>query len=295
MANNTLAELMKSLHLTDEKTPSLDSWKTFLSQINSHFEDVSTQQQELIKNHDKAKRYALQNSKTSTLGELIGGITHEINNPLAVIQLRADQLLENAEAGDFDREVFVKSLKSIDVTVKKISSIINGLRSFLKGGAHEPIGSHSIKKIAESTIALCGHKFQSHGVKLELMCLEDVEFYFLPNDISQLLIHLFNNAYDAVVDLDEKWVHLEIIRSENHFTIEVTDSGAGIPPQIQKQMLQPFFTTKEALNKAGVGLGIVQSLVESHGGKFAYDNNSAHTKFLVHFPYSQGLTHYIAS
>ena len=124
-------------------------------------------------------------------------------------------------------------MTSIGHTVTKISGIIKGLRSFAKSDSSDPLALRSIKDIADSTFAL------------------------------------LNNAFEAVSDLKEKWVHVEI--STNGFT--VTDSGTRIKESIQTQISVPFFTTKINSHKVGLGLSIANQIVESYGGTLTIDNH----------------------
>lgn len=107
--------------------------------------------------------------------------------------------------------------------------------------------------------------------------------------ISQVLLNLLNNAYDAIQNQKEKWIKVEIIERQHEIDLIVTDSGNGIPVSVQKRMMQPFFTTKDIGKGTGLGLSISQGIVTSHHGKINIDNASMNTRFVITLPKRQRL------
>jgi signal transduction histidine kinase len=93
-----------------------------------------------------------------------------------------------------------------------------------------------------------------------------------------------NNSFDAVSKFNEKWVTLDFDASPSKIRISVTDSGTGIPPEIAKRLMEPFFTTKDPGQGTGLGLPISRGIVEEHGGRLMYDSESSQTRFIVELP-----------
>jgi PAS domain S-box-containing protein len=226
-------------------------------------------------------------SKMSALGEMAGGVAHEINTPLAVIQMRTDQLLEYVEEGTLTNSVLINSLQAIESTVKRIAQIISGLRSFARDGSRDPMIIFRVSQIIEDTFSLCKEKFKSHGVALEFDLKQDADIECRPGEISQVILNLLNNSFDAIQELPEKWIKIELNKIANLILIRVTDSGKGITPENQKKLMQPFFTTKEIGKGTGLGLSISRGLIESHHGKLTFDNLSQNTSFLISLPLHQ--------
>ncbi|HEX4924120.1 MAG TPA: ATP-binding protein, partial [Bdellovibrionales bacterium] len=108
-----------------------------------------------------------------------------------------------------------------------------------------------------------------------------------PTQISQVLLNLLNNAHDAVAEQTEKWVKLDVRDLGDSVELSVTDSGAGIPPEIQEKIMQPFFTTKQIGEGTGLGLSISKGLVDSHHGQLRLDAKSKNTRFVVLLPKTQ--------
>ena len=95
------------------------------------------------------------------------------------------------------------------------------------------------------------------------------------------------NSFDAIHELPEKWIRIDVVDSGNSLTINCIDSGTGIPKSIIHKIMQPFFTTKDVGKGTGLGLSISKGLAESHGGTLEYDLNSVNTRFILQLPKSQ--------
>lgn len=223
-------------------------------------------------------------SKMSALGEMAGGVAHEINTPLAIIQLRTEQLLERSQKNSLASDDLNKGLKTIDQTVQRIGKIVNGLRSFARDGSQDPLISYSVAQIVEDTFSLCQERFRKHNVQIDFVFKEDVEIFCRPSEISQVLLNLLNNSFDAVQELQQQWVRVELCFDAQKVLLVVIDSGSGIAKEVQDKMMQPFFTTKEIGKGTGLGLSISKGIIESHHGKIEIDNTQKNTTFVLQFP-----------
>jgi C4-dicarboxylate-specific signal transduction histidine kinase len=113
---------------------------------------------------------------------------------------------------------------------------------------------------------------------------EDFNIKCRPGELAQVLLNLLNNSYDAVQDLPEKWVRVNLDSFGSTIDIRVTDSGPGIPAEISSKLMQSFFTTKEIGKGTGLGLSISKGIVEAHNGNIRIDNNCKNTCFVVTLP-----------
>lgn len=131
----------------------------------------------------------------------------------------------------------------------------------------------------------CTEQFNKHRVPLIVPALSaPMTVQCRAVEISQALLNLLSNGLDAVRGQTKPWVRVDVTTEDDHISIAVTDSGAGISPTIRAKMHQPFFTTKEVGKGTGLGLSITKSIVERHGGEFFYDENSANTRFVIKLP-----------
>ncbi|MFZ3230851.1 MAG: ATP-binding protein [Pseudobdellovibrio sp.] len=227
-------------------------------------------------------------TKMSALGEMAGGIAHEINTPLTVIQLSSEKLLMSlsSDALDFKdaRAEMNTSLERIVKTVSRISKIISGLRTFARDSKDEIKLLTSISEIVEDTFSLCREKLSHNKTDLKFILDSDIKIYCNPIELSQVLLNLLNNAYDAIQDSPDRWIRVELEAFENHIYLSVVDSGHGISKDLQEKIMQPFFTTKEIGKGTGLGLSISKGIIEAHGGKLFIDTKSANTKLTIMLP-----------
>jgi PAS domain S-box-containing protein len=220
-------------------------------------------------------------AKMATLGEMAGSVSHEINTPLAVISLLSEQLLANLELGTPE----YKSAKTIFATTTKISKIIQGLKAFSRNAAQDPCVSTPLRLIIEDTLALGQTRFKNSGIQLYLPELSaDLVLNCRATQLSQVLLNLLNNAFDAVSDLGEKWIRFEVSEENGQILIRLTDSGNGIEATIVHKIMNPFFTTKPSGVGTGLGLSISKDIVESHGGRLYYDSQVKNTSFVLSLP-----------
>lgn len=229
----------------------------------------------------------ISSAKMSALGEMAGGVAHEINNPLAVISLRADQLRDCIEETPIDKEMFLKALDAINKTTDRIAKIVTGLRFFARDGSSMPFVQSPVAPLIEDTLSFCSEKFNKCGVTVncDLSTAKNYSLDCRPIEISQVILNLLNNSFDAIQELPEKWIKIEFEDYDSkHIAISVTDSGKGIDTAIQERIMQPFFTTKELGKGTGLGLSISTGIVQTHNGKLYIDNNCENTRFVMLLP-----------
>lgn len=225
-----------------------------------------------------------ESSRLSTLGEMASGIAHEINNPLAIIRSQSSLLRRKTELNLYEKESFVKGFQTIDSTVDRIAKIIKGLKSYSRNAESDPFIEVSLRSIIEETLSLCQERFYQNNIKLEYSKENDFNIKCRPAQISQILMNLLSNAYDAIATLEEKWIRLSVSVENENIKINVMDSGLGIDPKIVNKMMNPFFTTKDVGKGTGLGLSISQGIAKTHGGGLEYDFNQKHTTFVLTLP-----------
>lgn len=226
-------------------------------------------------------------SKMASLGEMSSGLAHEINNPLAVILGRVELLMKNVDSNKMDKAYLVKGLETIEKTSVRIQKIVKGLQSFARDAVNDPFVIKSVYELIDETISFCENRFKVHGIDLQLnyKFQDDISIFCQPIQISQVLLNALNNAHDAVELLENKWIRIEIIKSENYCQIVVTDSGSGIPKNLQAKLMQPFFTTKEVGKGTGLGLSLSKGIIEQHKGEFFFNfEHPSNTQLIIKLP-----------
>lgn len=212
-------------------------------------------------------------SRLTALGEMGSALAHELNQPLSAIanyMKGARRLLE-----DRDDDVSDRLRGAMDKAAEqslRAGQIIRRLRDFVARGDTEKQVESLTKLIEEaSALALVGAKERGVRVTYELNAAE----HFVLADkvqIQQVLLNLIRNALEAMETSDKRHLTLSTRSMEpNMVQISVADTGSGVDPDMQRQLFQPFVTTKAT--GMGVGLSISRTIVEAHGGKIILEPN----------------------
>lgn len=226
----------------------------------------------------------LQSAKMASLGEMAGGVAHEVNNPLAIIHGRAAQIIRALNNGQFDLEKLKTDIGKIEATADRIAKIIRGLRTFSRDSSSDPMILAKVTGLINEVLDLASERLKNHNVKLSVTYEEDFLISCRPQQIGQILLNLINNAHDAVLTQSERWVRIDVARSGPNVRISVIDSGKGIPAGVAAKIMNPFFTTKEVGKGTGLGLSISKGIAEDHGGTLTYSATSANTTFIFELP-----------
>lgn len=213
-------------------------------------------------------------SRMASLGVMAGGVAHEINNPLSIISGFANKLRIMAEKNELSPTEVTNILEKISRTVDRIANIISGLRRISMDESNHNFSSQNVQMILDETLSLCRERFKIQGIEL-IVKTPEKELYVdcRPTEISQILLNLLNNAFDAVEESNKKQVTIEVKENTDSMVeFSVADSGPGVSPEIKENIFDPFFTTKEVGKGTGLGLSISRGIIEEHGGYILVDN-----------------------
>jgi signal transduction histidine kinase len=214
----------------------------------------------------------VQAAKMASLGELVAGIAHELNNPLTFVVangVTVSKLVDElAASGSFPPPLDDKLVKIKDRLARmrngfgRISDIAVNLRTFsrLDEGEFKTI---NMSDGLDSVLMLLGHRMSDRVSITKNYCPNDIVFC-MPGILNQVVMNMLTNAIDAV-DGDGK-ITLSTSRGETSFDIAVSDSGPGIPPEVRDRIFEPFFTTKAVGSGTGLGLSIAHGIVQAHKG-----------------------------
>ncbi|MDO9181425.1 MAG: ATP-binding protein [Bacteriovorax sp.] len=226
-------------------------------------------------------------SKLAALGAMAGGIAHEINNPITIINSNARLIRKYIEKGIVDPVKIYKACDDIDKTVERISKIISGLRTVSRDSSDEELAPCKLLSVFEDVLALSDEKFKTNKIAIDIDLNNETFQTIIPCrrvQLSQVFLNLLGNSFDAIEFLEERWVKINCILIEDNIVIRFIDSGLGIDKEIQDKILNPFFTTKEIGKGTGLGLSLSYSFIKSHNGTLEIDNNSKNTCFMITLP-----------
>jgi two-component system NtrC family sensor kinase len=207
--------------------------------------------------------------KMAALGQLVSGVAHEVNNPLAAIVGFTDLLLENPRVPEDAKQ----DLQTILQEAQRTRTIVQNLLSFARQmpAQHEPV---QLNSVVRQTLKLRAYDSSHRGI--EILESYDEHLPLLvgdPHQLQQVFLNVLNNAYDAMQESGRAG-KLEIMTSHSAGQLEISfrDNGPGISHP--DRIFDPFFTTKEVGKGTGLGLSICYGIIRSHRGEILARNNA---------------------
>jgi len=219
--------------------------------------------------------------RMATIGRLVSGVAHEVNNPLAAILGFTDLLIENPEIPASAHE----SLEIILQETQRTKNIVQDLLSFAR---QRPVQKEAVRlgAILRQTIKLRSYDFTSHGVEVKEDFDENLPATIGDSQqLQQVFLNIVNNAYDAIQEAGRRgMITLRTKRTGDSVEVAITDNGTGISDTAR--IFDPFFTTKPTGKGTGLGLSICYGIVRAHGGEIQCWNNDGGegSTFLVKLP-----------
>jgi len=260
----------------------------------------------LEKTYDQQLQQA---DKLASLGQLVSGIGHEINNPNQFIRgnikivkqaigdmlpiideyYQAHRELKIARLNyDFLREHIMTLVDDMAHGSERIKAIVEGLRTFVRRDDGLLVDTCDMNTLVEASTRLVHQEVHKRAeVRLELA--EGIPpFTGNSQKIEQVLINLLVNAGQAMPEDRKGLITVRTGMDNNHILVEVKDDGQGMTERVMKQIFDPFFTTKRAKGGTGLGLSISYKIVDEHGGKISVASKpGVGTTFTIRIPCSQ--------
>ena len=212
-------------------------------------------------------------SRVSLLGEMTASLAHELNQPLSGIVTNANAGMRLIDRGKEDPETLREILVDVEADGRRAHDIIHNVRNTIKKG--DPTRRRiNLNELVANVAHVVRPDAVAYSCEIEISLAEDLPLIEVdPIQIQQVLVNLVSNALDAMRQTPPDRRKVEISTAgngENEVRLSVRDHGTGIRYEVHERLFDQFFTTKE--QGLGMGLAIVRSIVESHGGKIQAEN-----------------------
>ncbi|MEE3622674.1 ATP-binding protein [Nitrospirillum sp. BR 11752] len=235
----------------------------------------------------------VQAAKMASLGALVAGIAHELNNPLAFVGNHLGTIarcLENitpeihghlSEKGGRDLEKMRQRLAATRLGIDRVEDLVVKLRTFSRLDEAE-VKEVEIEDSLESVLTLLQHKL-SERIVVERKYAGPKRITCQPGPLNQVLMNVVGNAIDAIDGAGT--ITLETARNGPMFRLSVRDTGHGIPAAIRDRICEPFFTTKPVGSGTGLGLSISYSIIQRHRGRLEFHSEEGQgTEVVIEIP-----------
>ncbi|UWU74951.1 ATP-binding protein [Bradyrhizobium huanghuaihaiense] len=212
----------------------------------------------------------VQSAKLASLGQALAGVAHEINQPLAALITYVASSRVLLRRNEVDRAA--ANLDLMSSIAERMMALIDHLRMF----ARKETGTRSAVALApviDNAIRLLQYRIDNEHIEVVRSApAEPLHGLANPIRLEQVVVNLLSNAIDAMRDRERRVLGVTLGRHDDSAVIEVSDTGAGIPPEHIKSLFDPFFTTKEIGEGLGLGLSISYGIVREFGGDILVDS-----------------------
>ena len=251
-----------------------------LSALNS---TLDQQVQQAVSELREKDQLLISQSRQAAMGEMIGNIAHQWRQPLNALSMLFANLRNAHMFNDLTDEYMDKACETSNRLIQKMSTTINDFRNFFLPDK-ESVRFSLLHEI-EHALSLVEATFTSKSIKIIYDTSLDLPMYGLPNEFSQVLLNLLNNARDAIIGASRQngEIAIEISRDGNTGRISVRDNGGGIPDQVMAKIFDPYFSTKDM--GTGIGLYMSKMIIErSMNGRIEVCNRDKGAEFTITVP-----------
>jgi two-component system, NtrC family, sensor kinase len=250
------------------------------AQLAQKLRHANQELQAAYRDLQKTQSQLVHAAKMASLGELVAGVAHEVNNPLAFAmshidtvsqalgRFRAELAAPLPSAPELQLKKVERRLAEVAVGLGRIRDLVVKLRTFsrLDDGEREPT---SVSECVDSVLTILGHLTRGRiEVRTDFSAPDTLECS--PALLNQVLLNLVANSIDAI--LGAGTITIKTMIDRDNYVIIVSDTGCGIPSEIRDRVFEPFFTTKPVGQGTGLGLSITHSIIEQHEGSLSLED-----------------------
>lgn len=262
--NEELREARQAVHLANQDLERRVAARTAeLSQANEKLEQSL---QQLYNTEEQL----IQSEKMTAVGTMVGGIVHEINNPIMGALNYVQYAIENSAD-----EGLLVVLKKAEARIEQVSKLVDSMLRYVRKDAAEEVAV-DLRALVDETLDLMRPELKTHAVELDDRLPESLPPVSASRvGLQQVISNLIKNAIDAMDETSGKQIRLSAETDSGQVRLAVADNGPGVPAQLRRQIFDAFFTTKPKGKGTGLGLAICQRILHSFNASIAYTTVSA--------------------
>jgi len=241
-----------------------------LNALNTSLEHKITKEIKVSKEKDNL---IYQQSKMASMGEMIGNIAHQWRQPLSVISVGATGLKLQKEHGLLNDKYFIETCDTINDNAQYLSKTIDDFKNFIKNDRDKV--QFNLGENIERFLSLVNSSIKNHQINIELNLNTKLMINGYPNELTQCFMNLFNNAKDALKNIEmQKYLFITTRVESDQAVISFKDNGGGISENVIHSIFEPYFTTKHKSQGTGLGLSMTyQIIVDGMDGTIEVKNS----------------------
>lgn len=238
-------------------------------QLRAFNEELQQKVEERTAELKEAQNQLIESQKMAAVGELGAGVAHEINNPLAAVLGSAQLALLRADKADTRVR---PHLEDIEKEALRIKDIVESLLKLSQDQAQQAMGTVDLNSVVDGAVALVARPLISARVAVKKELAPTLpKIRGRAGDLQQAVMQLLTNAREAMPDGGTLTIKTDVLDGKL-VRILVEDTGQGLNPQHKERLFEPFFTTRADKGHKGMGLAVVQRIVQDHQGRVTLDS-----------------------
>ena len=229
----------------------------------------------------------LQSEKVATMGSLLAGVAHELNNPLAVAMAHAQLLREKTNGAEDALKVRAEKILG---AAERCSRIVKNFLALARQRPPER-GDVHVNSVVQQALEMLGYELRTDSIDVSSDLAERLPVLWADgHQLHQVLVNLITNAHHAMRKASgprRLRITTELAGAGDRVRLAIADTGPGIPAELQSKIFEPFFTTKPAGEGTGLGLSLCRNIIGEHGGTITVESRLGQgTTFVIELPVS---------
>ena len=298
--HNVLLRQLKRLKLTEDQSPTLEDWHTFLESVSSvyrqseedrqNFEHsiqlASTEMKERLEKDKEMSLQLLQANKLASIGTLASGVAHELNNPLSSIRGFLEILLESPNITSEE----VDLLKKVKAQSERMTAIVSHMLKLSRKPTKQKEEKINLKQAVREIFDFYEPQLRVAGVTVHENIPASLHIVSFSHQLTSIIQNLINNclfefSHRQFQPTHQKEIHLEASLDEKTGQVMMTfkDNAGGIPTGVIEKIFDPFFTTKDVGKGTGLGLSLSRQIAREYGGDLTVKSADQQTTFFLTF------------
>ena len=256
---------------------------THLAQLSSELQSEIAERRQAVEQLQRQHEALFQSEKLAAMGSLLASVAHELNNPLSVVTMQADLLSD-----EMSDHAGTERVRLISQSAERCVRIVQNFLAFARQTPPQRTDV-ALNAVVEEAMKLLTYTLQVDDVDIQLHLDEDLPpLWADPHQLHQVVVNLVTNAHQALRETAPPRQLRLVTRANPSRTrafLEVTDTGPGVPLELQERIFEPFFTTRAPGVGTGLGLPFCQGIIEGHAGLIRLESQPGlGAKFVIELP-----------